>query len=149
MNRIFPVFMIIALALIAFIITMSGGWPTFINVPSLLIVILLPVMASLMSFRIGELLESVRVAAKPDNYDGEAREKALVIQKAVSKNLDYTSIIAFLIGIVSMLANLNNEEYLASGLALALIIIVYALIIKFLIPVPMINALEKSLARGN
>lgn len=143
MKKIFPLFMLI---LIAAIVTMSGGWKAFLNIPSLLMVILLPLTATLVCFSFGELILAVKAAFRPADYDRTARKKASVIHKASARNLDYTGALGFLIGIVSMFANLTDEKYLTRGLALALIIIVYSVIIKFVFIIPMINSLEISLA---
>lgn len=140
------IFLILALVLLSLIITLSGGWSAFLNVPSLLMVILLPLSAILICCSPGELGRSFKVAFHPEEYDEPAGRKAVVIQKALAKNMDYTGGLGFLIGITSMFANLTDDKFLSKGLSLALIIIVYSVIIKFILIVPMINALEKHLA---
>ncbi|MBI9102869.1 MAG: hypothetical protein JEY99_10670 [Spirochaetales bacterium] len=145
MKKVFPLFMLL---LIAGIITMSAGWRVFLNIPSLVIVILLPTIASLVCFSSGEMIQAVKVAIKPENYEPNAVKKALVIQKATARNFDYTGALGFLIGVTAMFGNLNNEAYLTKGLALALIIIVYAVTIKFVFIIPAINALEKKMAEA-
>ena len=143
MKKIIPLFSAI---LIVAIVIMSGGGIVFINIPSLVLIILLPMITTLTFTSLGDIGQAFKIAFRPEEYDSSAQKKSLVIQKALSKNLDYTGVIGFLIGITAMFANPMDEYFLTKGLALSLLIFVYAVIIKFVLIFPMINSLEKSLA---
>ena len=145
MSKLYPLFLTFSLLLILSIIYISGGTAAFFNLPSLIIVILLPLMTGLMSFSLGDIAGSFRVVFHSDTYDPPARRKALVILKAVTRNLDYTAVLAFLLGITAMLVSIREMDFLASGLALAMLVILYGLIIKFILLMPLIHSLEKSL----
>jgi len=146
MNKLYPLFLILSLLLILTTIYISGGTAAFFNLPSLLIVIILPLLTGLMSFSMGDLVNSFRVVFHPGTYDPPARRRALVILRAVTRNLDYTAILAFLLGITAMLVSIRDMDFLASGLALAMLVILYGLIIKFILLMPLIHSLEKTLA---
>ncbi|MCL2703819.1 MAG: MotA/TolQ/ExbB proton channel family protein [Defluviitaleaceae bacterium] len=70
------------------------------------------------------------------------KEKSIRLFKLIKQTVFYTSLIITMVGIINMLANLNDPSMLGANVAVCIVSIYYGLIINMVFIHPAINLLE-------
>lgn len=126
-----------AITIVFGVILWSGGvlW-TFVDLPSLLIVIGIPVVLLRAGWSFREMGEAFRAALSDGSGEGE-RAEAVRFFAAARRYLVGSSIFSFLVGIVCILKNLSDKTKLGPNLALTLISAFYAVVLILVVCLPL------------
>ena len=130
---------------IIFMIFVGGGNPlTILDIPSLIAVGLFPFLFVSTLFGFKEMKLAFSISRKKEPEKG-ALLQALHFFKIYGKATWIAGIISVFIGIVGMLANLEDKSALGPNLALALISFLYSGIIHMVIIIPFTIFVKKKL----
>ena len=140
----------IILAVTAFILMklMSGSWWTaFLDLPNFLIVGVFPLIYQLILFGAKNFKNAFSAPLKKECSAAEA-SGALSFFKAYSKAVWIFSAAATLIGIVSMLKNLDDPKWIGPNMAVALISFLYAALINLFLILPYMSIAKQCLTES-
>lgn len=146
MNKSYPIWLVIFLALCVAAIVLAGGslaW--FASLPSLLVVLGITVVLSLSSFSMKEIGAAFSRAFAPGQASAEERAAGTAFFEALGRYLVPAGILGTLIGIMTMLAATAETALLGRGMALALTTILYSLVLYLAVVVPFRSAYRKSM----
>lgn len=151
MKGFYFIAMILILAMIvAGVIINTGpdGIYAYMDLPSLLI-LLLPVILLLKSqFSWQEMGQAFAIALSKGTVEKEILKKALLFFMALQKYLIWTGLIGFLLGIIALLGNVSEYIAMGMGLSTALLILFYAIILIFTVALPFQFGVKKKLVEA-
>lgn len=119
-----------------------------VNIPSLIIVLVIPFLLSLSSFTLKEGHRAFRAAFKASEASRRELELALVFFRALRRYFSLSGIFGFFSGIIAMLMNLKDPGFIGWGVALSLLTVYYVLILELLLVVPFQTGIKKQLTLG-
>ena len=147
MKKFYPISLGLFLGILVVAIIASGGMIRgFLSVASVVLVVVPPIVLALGSYSVGELLRCFAVGFS----DAPSREELLVAETlfdALGRYLIVSGILGFFIGGIVMLSTLGDETRVASGTALALVTVLYALVFYVAIAVPFRAGIRRKLAQ--
>lgn len=109
----------------------------FLDCPSLLFVLIGPIFISLANFSIGEIIFAVRdVFAK-----GGSKTGSLVFKNLASYSLTF-GVVGTLIGLVAMLAQMEDPAQIRAKMAVCLITTLYGLLLAQCVYIPLAKLIE-------
>jgi len=117
---------------------------TLVDIPSLLFV-LIGFVLLFANFTVSEILNAFKDSFSK-NINSEFKERYILgsfVIKTAGNYILYVAIIATIIGLVMILGNLAAMDKLAPSIALSMIAPFYAVLIKFVVLLPMSNSLDK------
>ncbi len=133
------------IAVLIFAMIMSGCIKCFFDIPSLLLIVLSTLFMLTASFSPAEIGKYFKLGFKQDAADRAELEKGIIFFKAMQKYLFIAGCIGFFIGLITMLALLDDPERIGAGMALALITFLYGLFFNMAVAIPFRTGLEKKL----
>ncbi len=141
---------ILSAAVIAAVILFAGGRITdFLDVPSVLVVVSIPVILLFYNFSAKEIGNTVRFCF---NYSNKKKkfniDLGLLILTSFRNNVYITALMGSVLGVIFILITLNDKSALGKDLAVAMLTILYALIINLIIVSPAIDALRRERERN-
>lgn len=141
---------ILSAAVIAAVILFAGGRITdFLDVPSALVVVSIPVILLFYNFSAKEIGNTVRFCF---NYYNKKKkfniDLGLLILTSFRNNVYITALMGSVLGVIFILITLNDKSALGKDLAVAMLTILYALIINLIIVSPAIDALRRERERN-
>ena len=116
-----------------------GGLGQFIDLPSLFIVVVPTIGTLLIVFR-GSFLSSFY--AIWGEVDSQVLDSAIAFWRALKRYAIGYGCLGFMIGLVAMLASLDDIGSIGPNVVVCLISILYGLLLGYLIAEPMIRSLE-------
>ncbi len=153
MSRFYWVALVIVLAVVVIAIVWSLGTLLFVDVPSLVVVVV-PVLAmSIASFSPREIGKSFRVAFARQPAEPAELRTAAAFFRALQRYLILSGLIGVFTGVISLLGWIGQKPSLstnvASGFALLLISAFYAIVLLLTVAVPFRSAVDKRLAEAS
>lgn len=146
MKRIYPVMFVLFLALVATGVLFAGARATlFLNLPSLLIVVLLSLVLSLCTFSPVEIGRAFALAFRRTEVDQSELRAAILYFRSLQWYLIVSGLIGFFIGLIAILAGLGTAKTVGAGLAIALLTVFYSLLLAAVVAVPFRTGLERRL----
>lgn len=153
---------LIALVMLVLATVMGGASITwFINIPALIIVVIPTLSLSLTTYRLGEIGETFRLAfGKKKRATGETAatpsadpekirhlERAITVVRGFGRYAYYSAGLGTVIGFISILGSLGEIESPKIGfnVAIALITLLYATVLNYLLFEPMKANLKKGI----
>ena len=118
---------------------LSGGIAKFLDRPSLFIVVIPTIGTLLIGFR-GSFLSSFY--AIWGEVDSQALDSAIAFWRALKRYAIGYGCLGFIIGLVAMLASLDDIGSIGPNVVVCLISILYGLLLGYLIAEPMMCSLE-------
>ncbi len=151
MSRMYWLWLVIVFGVIVGAVVLTAGNLLFIDVPSM-IVVLVPIMAmSFASFSPGEMGRSFRAAFGREAVEEGDLKAASVFFRALARYIVLSGLIGVLTGIISLLGAISRtpglKENAAGGFALLLVSAYYAIILLLVVAVPFRAAVDKKLAK--
>lgn len=144
MKRIYPLMFVLFLALAASGVLFAGARATlFLNLPSLLIVVLLSLVLSLCSFSPAEIGHAFALAFRRTAVDQRELRTAILYFRSLQWYLIASGLIGFFVGLITILAGLGTAATLGSGLAISLLTVLYSLLLAAVVAVPFRTGLER------
>lgn len=146
MKRIYPLMFLVFLAVGSLGVVFAGASASlFLNLPSLVIVLVIAATLSLSTFGPSEIVRYFAIAFRNEGNDqGELRE-GVVFFRALQWYLIAGGLIGFLIGLITLLAGLQSSTSIGNGTAIALLTVLYGLVLAAGVAVPFRSALERKL----
>ena len=153
MSRLYWMWLVIVFGLIVVAIVFAAGNLLFIDVPSM-IVVLVPVLAmSFAAFSPREMRRSFHAAFSREAVEPGELKAASVFFAALSRYIILSGLIGVLTGIISLLGAISRnpdvKSNAAGGFALLLVSAFYAIILLLVVAVPFRAAVDKKLARSH
>jgi flagellar motor component MotA len=141
----------IILAIASFVLMkmMSGGWWTsFIDLPNILLIGIIPLMYQLILFG-GKNFKNAFSA--PLNKESSPTEvsRALDFFKAYNKSIWIFAAATVLIGVISMMKNLDDPNALGPNMVIAFMSFLYAALINLFLILPYITITKQRLTNNN
>jgi flagellar motor component MotA len=137
--------LIMALLLIGGIIVVTGAGPlAYLDIPSLIVVTLLPAIMIIASFSFEEIGRSFSAALDP-NADQADLRKAHAFFGALGKYVNLAAGIGIVAGIIAIASNLSSYESAGLGISLALLVVFYSMILQLIFVIPFHTAIKKNL----
>ena len=128
------------------IVASAGRIAVFMNVPSLVVVLVPAAGLCLSSFRPQEIGRSFRVAFARSPAQATELRVAAAFFRALQRYLLLTGPVGGLVGLIVMLASLGDVSGQGIGLALCLLTVLYSVLLALLLALPFRAAVERRLA---
>lgn len=131
-------FGVFLLVFVYLVFIMSGGGngfvlSNFIDLPSLLIILLLVVPSVIANGMGGDFLRALKLTKKGYTCKLSEMKKALEAVKLVQKRSIYSGVLVTLLSLIYLLINYFDSATLGANIAVALMTVLYACIIVFLL----------------
>ncbi len=150
MKKIYPLMLLLFLAVGSLGVIFAGASASlFLNLPSLIIVLVIAVSLSLCTFGPSEIVHYFAIAFRVDDNDQSGLRDGIVFFRALQWYLIAGGLIGFLIGLITLLAGLQSSTSVGSGTAIALLTVLYGLVLAAGVAVPFRAALERKLRSDN
>lgn len=151
MSRFYWAALVIVVAILVIAVVWSLGTLLFLDVPSLIVVIV-PVLAmSFAAFSPRDIGKSFRVAFTRQPAEPAELRTAAAFFKALERYIILSGLIGVFTGVISMLGAVSRDSSLniASGFALLLVSAFYAIVLLLVVAVPFKAAVDKRLAQAS
>jgi len=125
-------------ALSAGILLEGGSLRTYLQFTPMLVVVGGTLGMCLMVFSVSEIFHSVLFAMGIDPANKKSRHLANHVFTVASKGLTYSGIVGFIFGLIHVLSNIGSLEKIGSGVVVAVVCPLYAVIIKLFIVEPLL-----------
>ena len=155
MKKSFFVFAILAFIVVLSTIWASLGygpslWSVFIDIPSLIIILLISVFLLLTNYSPGEVVLAFTIGFKKDRIKQQDLKKSINLFDSLGKYLIISAVLTTLAGLIAMLAvfsqiSVDGNADWGGGIALAMLTILYSLILYLIIVIPFRNGLKNRL----
>lgn len=136
----------VLLLMVIFAMVMSGCVLCFVDIGSLLMVVIPTFFMLIASYSLSEIGRNFSMGFSKGSPRPEELKTAIIFFKSMQKYLAISGALGFFTGLIAMLAMLGDPDHIGSGMALALITVLYALILTMAIALPFRTGLEKKLA---
>jgi flagellar motor component MotA len=127
---------------VIFIATFFGTADYFLDIPSILIVLILPLLLLLVNFKVSDIVQYHQLAFSEKKNDIIEIKKALIMFRSLGNYFMLIGGLGFLIGIVQVLAHISTPAEIGPPLAIALLTFLYAIFLKAFYSKPMMVRLE-------
>jgi flagellar motor component MotA len=136
---------ILFLGLVVVTILFTGATiPFFLNIPCLLLIIL-PVFFVLMPvYKISGFTRNLSAAFNGKGSEKELKQ-ALQFTKHLSLCFHFSAGVGVLVGLIAMLALINDTNVIGAGLSLTLVVLLYDFLIQIILVLPMSASLKKKI----
>jgi flagellar motor component MotA len=112
-------------------------------------ILLLPVLLLLKSqFSWGEMGRAFGAAFDGADVEKQRLEKALVFFTALQRYLIWMGLLGFLLGLIAMFSSISDYSALGRGMAIALLMLLYAFMLIIAVALPFQFALKKKIAQA-
>ena len=148
MSKFYFAGLILFTAMILGVTVITGCVPCFFDIPSVLLVLLSTVIMLLTSYSPKEFGRCFSISFRGREAEPAEIRKGISFFRAAQRYLLITGGIGAMMGLIAMLATLEDPERIGKSLALTLLTVLYGLFFTMAIAVPFRTALEKKLAEG-
>ena len=118
---------------------------TFANIPCVIVVTVPGALMLLAGFTPAEIGRGFRAAFRPDELADADLRNGVLLFRTLQRYLLLSGAAAFLIGIIVVLATLDDPATIGVGLAIALTSVLYSLLLMILVTTPFAAGIEKTL----
>lgn len=118
----------------------------YVDIPSFVMAIVLPLILMLSHYTPGEMGKAFAAASAKKENSGEELNTALNFFENFQKLVIIAGVLATIMGLIAILANLGNYEQMGKNLGVALLTTLYAIIFAFVVTQPFKSAIKKKLA---
>lgn len=131
--------------MLIFVMLMTGCVRCFFDIGSLLMVVLSTIFMLLANFGFSDIRKNFKLGFKKERIEPSELKNGIIFFTTMQKYLGISGAIGVMMGLIAMLASLENPEKIGQGLALSLITVLYALFFSMAVAVPFKAGLEKRL----
>ena len=117
----------------------------FLNIPSLIVTLGIAIILLLSNFSLREIFRYFAIGFKKDEISREELKNGILFFKSLQRYLIISGFTGFLVGAIVLLWGFEDPSSLASGLAVALITILYALMLTACLALPFRTGLQRKL----
>ena len=132
-------FALLGLSLIIGAIWMDGTVAAFINLPSIAVVVGGTMFFTLASHSVQNVVEALRISLNNDPCSAEGILKHIAVMSTMRNLALYTGMTGMFIGLITMLANLEDPSTIGPAMAVALLSSLYGIILAEIIIGPLVN----------
>jgi flagellar motor component MotA len=118
---------------------------TFANIPCLIVVTVPGLLMLLAGFTPAEIGRGFRTAFRPGELAEKDLRNGVLVFRTLQRYIVLSGAAAFMIGIIVVLATLEDPAKIGVGLAIALTSLFYSLLLMVLVTTPFAAAIEKAL----
>lgn len=136
-------FIVLPVSVGMLMLTMSAGWGVFLNIPSLLLSVFLSLLLCLNTFSPYEILGYFSIAFKKDTSDLRKIKNGIHFFSLLQSYLILSAIVSFVMGIIIILVHTTDPDAYFPGLAVALLVILYSLMVILVITTPFKSGLRR------
>jgi flagellar motor component MotA len=136
---------ILLLGLVFSAITIDQNLQWFIDWPSILIVVGGNLAMTLLSFNFNEIIDAIKHTFF-SNVQKKQLEKSAYFWFCMIRNLLIVGSLGTLIGLVKILANVDNPEKIGPAMAIGVLTFFYGVLFNAMLPVPAYFLLTKKIA---
>ena len=138
------VFGILGFGLLIMAILIGGSLDAFVNMPSVAVVLGGTALLTLAYHSPENVLAAIRAGIAGEDFDADASAKHISVLSSIRLLAVGTGMVGTLIGLVSMLQNMDDPSAIGPAMAMALLTALYGVIIAELMVGPMINRIRSS-----
>lgn len=138
-------FIVLPVSVGLLMLTMRASWGVFLNIPSLLLSVFLSLLLCLNTFNPSEILSYFSIAFKKDTSDLRKIKSGIHFFSLFQSYLILSAIVSFVMGIIIILVLTTDPDVYAPGLAVALLVILYSLLMILVITTPFKSGLRRML----
>ncbi|MCK5200024.1 MAG: MotA/TolQ/ExbB proton channel family protein [Spirochaetales bacterium] len=117
----------------------------FIDPPSAMLVILCSLVLLLANYSLRDIRKHFAMGFKKENFDSTDLKNGIVFFSALQKYLLLSGMMGTFIGMIAMLAMLDDTAKIGRALSLSLLTALYAIILSMVVAVPFKAGLQKRL----
>ena len=136
--------LVLALSLVGTVFMSGGALPVYLDIPSILIMVIFPFVYQCLLFGVPAVKLAFTAGLKKD-ADIKQVTKAQLFFKSYNKVICFSAFVTVLIGVVAMLANMDDKTKLGANLALVLLSLLYGGLLHIAIIIPNSIFLKKRL----
>ena len=122
-----------------------GAVLIFIDFPSAMVVLLCTLILLLSNYSLGEIRKFFALGFRKEEIDPGDLENGVVFFSAVQKYLILSGMLGVFVGMIAMLAMLDDPAKIGRALSLSLLTALYAIILSMVIVIPFKTGLQKRL----
>jgi len=123
----------------------SGSIPLFLSAPSIMLTLILSLLLTLSTFSPSEIVDFFMIAFRKNTTNIPKIRNGIHFFKTFQSYLILSALFSFIMGIILILANLDDPEKIGPGIAVALLTIFYSLVLMLLITTPFKAGLRRML----
>ena len=137
--------LLVLLVLMIFVMIVSGCFACFFDIPSLLLIVLAALFMLLSTYSFRDIGTYFSIGISRKDTDTVTLEKGILFFKTMQKYLIIMGVVGAMMGLIAMLATLDDPDRIGKGLALCLITVLYAVFFNIAVAIPFRTELEKQL----
>lgn len=146
MRKIFGSIVVVAACFTGLVAAMGGGFLLYLNIPSLIIVLVLPLLYQNMLFGLSGFVAAFSAPFREDD-SREDLARALAFFASLGRSIWLFAIAAALLGLIGALANSADSPDLGPYLALSLISPLYAALLNLMLVHPFTTRITSRMAK--
>jgi flagellar motor component MotA len=136
-------FAVFGCATLLIAISINSSFSMFINIPSLLFIFLIPLFFTLAYHHPFELSKAVLDALSGQPIQKHTSESHQYVLSTLRLITSASGVMGSLIGLINMLANMDDPKNIGPAMAMALLTALYAVMVSELLIAPLINRLKQ------
>ncbi len=146
MKRSYPFWILVYLGIAAFAWVLAGGLSIYLDLPSLAVILLLPLPLLIATFPLREL-RAAFACVFHNSVDLVELRSALVVFSTAERLLLLAGLFGVVSGLIGIFSHASGADMIGRGLALALVTPLYAVVIMMAFTVPLRAAVRRRIAR--
>lgn len=144
MRKSYYLAVLLTMAVLVWATVLAGaGVSSFLDIPSLIMVLLPALLMSLATYGPAEMGSYFAAAYKNEGADTVTLEKGILFFRTLQSYFKISAVIAFIMGLILTLSTLEDVSQLGSYIAVSVISVLYAFVLALLVTQPFRIALEK------
>jgi flagellar motor component MotA len=150
MKKIYGILIIVTLALFTLGIVFAGAsLLAYINFPAFIVVVVPPCLLAIAAFGLHSFGRSFAVAFQNVAATTKELKVALAFFNVLGRVVLLSGFIGTMIGLIAMLANIEDPEQIGPAMSIALVTLFYSLVLMCIVTVPFKAAIHKRLAESD
>lgn len=121
------------------------GVSIYFDIFSIVLLLVCPMVLLLANFSLSDIRKYFTIGFKKENIEPVDLKNGIVFFTALQRYFILSGLLGVFIGVIAILAWLSTPEIIGSGLALALITVLYSIILSMGIAIPFKTGLQKRL----
>jgi flagellar motor component MotA len=147
MNRFYvPALVLVVAVIVVSIMLAAGRLVYFVDYPSFIIAFIPAILLSLATFTPADIARSFRACMGKTAAPEKDLKAAVVFFRAAQRYLFFSAGIGALIGVISMLSQIQDMKAIGMGFAILLTCVFYAIVLTLTVALPFRAAAERKLA---
>ena len=143
MKRSYFIVVPAAIAVICWVIHVSGDLIVFVDAAGLLLIVALPLLMAMATYSPAEIVDCFAVAFRKEGADPAMIEKGIHFFSILRSYLIVTALITFMIGFILIMSVAEDLSRIGPKGAMSLLCIYYALALMLLVTIPFKAGLER------